>query len=191
MLPGTNESPHLTDGLGGIIVSWRDYRFTESVFGGEIYAQKMNSSGSVQWPENGIAVSTEAMNKGHFRPLLTEDGHGGAIVVWERGPLFFYNYDIHSQRLNSEGEKKWTSNDVIISDTAGTKSFHKVISDHAGGALITWEYLPGTTGSTDIYAQRIDSTGNILWKKNGKASVWPKKYNPMLTLPGMTTVALL
>ncbi len=176
----------LSDESGGVIISWRDYRFTESVFGGEIYAQKTNSSGIVQWVENGIAVNAGALNKGHFRPLLTKDDKGGAIVVWERGPLFFYNYDIFSQRLDSEGEKIWSLNGITITDTTGTKSFHQVISDHAGGAIIAWQYLPGTPGSTDIYAQHIDSTGNVLWGRNGKGICLAEESqsNPILAWDG-------
>lgn len=158
----------VSDRAGGVFISWRDYRYTESIFGGEIFAQRVESEGINQWAENGIQVNASAFNKGHFRPFMTADGSGGAIVVWERNSLFFYNSDIFAQRLNNKGSRIWPLNDVTIADTAGTKAFHKIISDHAGGALMVWTYLPGTPGSTDIYAQRIDSTGIVQWRKNGE-----------------------
>ncbi len=176
----------VSDGAGSVIICWRDYRYTASIFGGEIFVQKIDSAGMIRWTEDGLQVNASALNKGHFRPLMTEDQDSGAIIVWNRGPLNFYNYDIFAQRLNGSGEKIWPLNDVTISDTAGTESFHKVVSDHAGGALITWSYLPGTPGTTDIYAQRVDANGNILWKKNGVAvcTAGESQSNPALAWDG-------
>jgi len=157
----------ITDGTGGAIIAWRDYRFTESIFGGEIFSQRLNSDGTVQWAEDGIGVNAGSLNKGHFRPQMVEDNNGGGIIAWGRGPLFFYNYDIFAQKVNINGERSWALNDVTISDRTGTESFHQVTGDGSGGAIITWTHLPGTPGSTDIYAQRVDPEGNIKWAGNG------------------------
>ncbi len=159
----------ISDGSGGVIIAWRDYRFTESIFGGEIFAQRLNASSVAQWDNNGKQINASALNKGHFRPLLTGSNGSDAIIVWERGPLNFYNYDIYAQKLDSTGNRLWSLNDVVISNMPGTKAFHKIVGDGAGGALITWTYLPGTPGTTDIYAQRVDSGGITMWKNNGVA----------------------
>lgn len=162
-----NEPSVVSDGNGGVIISWRDYRYTESVFGGEIFAQRLDSSAIPQWDENGNQINAGALNKGHFRPLIIGTQDHNAILVWERNNLFLYDYDIYAQKLDGDGSKMWQANDVVVNNTAGTKSFHKVISDDADGALVVWTYLPGTPSTTDIFAQRIDLNGNLLWGNNG------------------------
>lgn len=157
----------ISDGNGGVIITWRDYQFTTSPFGGEIYSQRLNSEGIVQWTSNGIAVNAASLGKGNFKPVMTEDGYGGAVVGWAQTPGSFYNYDIFAQKLNPDGERKWVQNDVTVSDRSGTESFHQITSDDSCGAIFTWAYLPGTPGSTDIYAQRVDSAGVVKWADNG------------------------
>jgi hypothetical protein len=157
----------ITDGNGGVLISWRDYRYNSSIFGGDIVAQRLTNEGNAVWTGNGIAVNAGSLNKGHFRPVMAEDGYGGAVIGWGRSPGFLYNYDIFAQKLNGDGERKWSLNDVTVSDRPGTESFHQIIRDDSCGAILTWTHLPGTTGSTDIYAQRVDSAGSTLWENNG------------------------
>ena len=52
-------------------------------------------------------------------------------------------------------------NDVTVSDRSGTESFHQIVSDDSCGAILTWTHLPGTPGSTDIFAQLIDKSGYV------------------------------
>ena len=157
----------ISDGSGGVIIAWRDYQYTTSIFGGEIHAQRLDTDGVLQWDANGIGVNAGSLGKGHFRPVMTGDGYGGAILGWGRNAGFLYNYDIFAQKLDPDGTKKWSLNDVTVSDASGTESFHQVISDDSSGAIFTWQHLPGTPGSTDIYAQRVDSAGNVIWADNG------------------------
>jgi hypothetical protein len=157
----------ITDGNGGVIIAWRDYRYNNSMFGGDILAQRLDADGIAVWAVNGISVNASELGKGYFSPVMVEDGYGGAVIGWGRTPGFFYNYDIFAQKLNSDGARIWAANDVIISDKSGTESFQQIVSDDSCGAILTWTHLPGTPGSTDIYAQRVDSAGSTKWTKNG------------------------
>ena len=49
----------VSDGSGGAIITWQDYR------GGnyDIYAQRVNASGAVQWTADGVAVCTAAYDQ--------------------------------------------------------------------------------------------------------------------------------
>lgn len=164
-----NASCIITDGQGGVIIAWRDYQFNNSIFGGDIMAQRLNNGGGAMWTSNGIVVNAASLGKGHFAPVMTEDGYGGAVIGWGRTPGFVYNYDIFAQKVNADGTRLWAANDVTISDRSGTESFHQIVSDDSCGAILTWTHLPGTPGSTDIYAQRVDSAGNNKWANNGAA----------------------
>ena len=63
---------------------------------------------------------------------------------------------------------QWQANGVAVCDTApngAILTFPRIAPDAAGGGYICWRDVRG--GDVDVYAQRIDSNGNILWKRNG------------------------
>jgi len=60
---------------------------------------------------------------------------------------------------------EWTTNGVSICTASGGQSYPKILSDGLGGAIITWQ--DSRSGNYDIYAQRVSSTGVVLWTTNG------------------------
>ena len=150
----------VSDGSGGAIVAWEDTRGTNS----DIYAQRINASGAVQWTSDGVAICTAT--NGQYSPKITSDGSGGAIITWEdiRNGT---HYDMYAQRINAGGAVQWTTDGVAISTAANTQGAAAIISDGSGGAIITWHDSRGT--GFDIYAQRINASGDILWIANGVA----------------------
>jgi len=92
------------------------------------------------------------------------DGKKGVIVFWydKRNGN---NWDIYAQRLDSMGYAVWDSGGIPIVATAGHQYDHRVVSDENGGAFIVW--MDYRNGNWDIYAQHMDSTGNILWDSTG------------------------
>ena len=155
-------SPNIvSDGSGGAIIAWEDRRGSNP----DIYAQRINSSGVVQWTADGVAISTAANDQ--LSPTIVSDGAGGAIITWEdhRGGL---NSDIYAQRINSSGVVQWTADGVAISTAANDQLSPTIVSDGAGGAIITWEDYRGGTFS-DVYAQRINSSGVVQWTAGGVA----------------------
>jgi hypothetical protein len=86
----------VSDGLGGAVVAWTDYRNGN----GDIYAQRVNSSGTPQWAADGVALCTAAGDQD--RPAIAGDAVAGAIVTWEdprSGVL-----DVYAQRVSSAGQ---------------------------------------------------------------------------------------
>ena len=145
-----------SDGSGGAILVWQDFRNSND----DIYAQRINSAGTVQWTADGVAISTLANSQ--TSPKIIGDGAGGAIMVW------FSAADIYAQRINSSGTVQWTADGVVICNAASTQSSPNLVPDGAGGAIISWidARTSGTTGS-DIYAQRVNSSGVVQWTANG------------------------
>jgi FlgD Ig-like domain len=163
----------VSDGAGGAIVTWTDYRSGY----GDIYAQRINASGVVQWTANGIALCTAADNQVYAG--IASDGAGGAIVTWSD----FRNgteYDVYAQRVNAAGTVQWTANGVPLSIAVNDQRFSLIVSDGAGGAIATWQdYRSGT--DFDIYAQRVNASGAIQWTPDGVAlctAAGNQGYNP-------------
>ena len=151
----------VSDGSGGAIIAWADYRSGSNY---DIYAQKINSSGAVQWTANGVAICTETGDQDS--PRIASDGSGGAIIVWRdgRGAAL----DIYSQRINSAGAVQWTANGVAICTATNIQSSPTIVSDGSGGAIITWQDNRSGT-NLDIYSQRINSAGAAQWTADGVA----------------------
>ena len=156
--------PHLSsDGEGGALITWRDDR-NIPLTDRDIYAQKIDLNGVVQWTPNGTAVCTETFNQRY--PRICNDGDGGAIIAWLdfRGGL---NWDIYTQKIDSNGDIQWIPNGTAICTIDALRERPQICSNEAGGAIITWYDSRGTT--YDIFAQRIDSNGDIQWTANGTA----------------------
>jgi subtilisin-like proprotein convertase family protein len=165
--------------LGGAIMAWRDYRNNAGIFEGDIYAQQLDFSGNTLWATDGIIVN-DASN-GQFRPKIISDYNGGAIIVWAKNGGGFYGYDLYAQRIDADGNLLWNPNGVAVAVSNATDSFHEIIPDGNGGVIITWSRLPSIGSQTDIYAQKVDADGNVLWAANGvevctaaESQSWPK-----------------
>lgn len=148
-----------TDGSGGTIITWQDKRNGKY----EIFAQRMNSDGNATWATNGIAICTQDSN---YCPVIVSDGSGGAIIAWQsyRGSA---TADIYAQRVNSSGAVQWTTNGVPVCAVVFEQDTIAMISDGLGGAILTWQDYRSNNGSADIYAQRVNSSGAMLWTANG------------------------
>ena len=158
--PDPQEDPAIvSDGSGGAIIIWEDYRSGSA----DIYSQQVNQSGVPQWAANGVAVCTASNDQDY--PAIASDGSGGAFIAWEdeRSGI---GEDIYAQRVNQSGVPQWTANGVAICTAIDNKWYPDISSDSSGGAIITWEdYRSGG----DIYAQRLNPVGTPRWTTNGVA----------------------
>jgi hypothetical protein len=150
------------DGSGGAIVAWCELYGSPTVW--NIYAQRVNSSGIVQWGSNGIPISIASGSQ--FKPSLISDGGGGVIIAWDDYRKGNSYYNIFAQRIDTSGIVKWESNGVEISTGIWNQAYPQMVSDRAGGAIIAWNADSGGLYS-DIYAQRINPLGVKQWGSDG------------------------
>ena len=151
----------VSDGSGGAIIVWDGIDNYEPV-DYNVYAQRVNAGGAVQWGTGGISICSES-NSQQF-PKITTDAAGGAIITWwdTRNGI---DANIYAQRVNAAGTKLWMAGGVVICSNASNQNRQYITSDGVGGAIITWHDLRGI--DEDIYAQRVDSNGNVLWAADG------------------------
>jgi hypothetical protein len=157
---GDQHNPQLcSDGLGGAIVTWYDLRPGVTV--SDIYAQRIDSTGTIQWDPDGVVICDAIEYQSS--PQITSDGANGAIITWRdgRNSMGFYG-DIYAQRINMDGEIQWAVNGEAVCDDS-TEQFDPLIcSDGAEGAIITWK----DERPNYIYAHRINGLGTSLWTVN-------------------------
>ena len=151
----------VSDGAGGAIVTWHDYRSDTNY---DIYAQKISSAGTVQWTADGVALCTATSHQ-QF-PTIAQDDAGGAIDTWFDSRSG--NWDIYAQKISSTGTVQWTANGVALCTATGEQDIPTIASDGAGGAIVAWyDYRSGE--AADIYAQKISSAGTVQWTADGVA----------------------
>ncbi len=162
---GNQQNPQLaSDGNGGAIMVWQDNRITSIP---EIYAQRINSAGIVQWTIDGISLG-DGSGVNHTQPQLIPDGSGGAFVTWKA--VFSLNASIRAQHIDAAGNILWATGGVFVTNST-TPELPQIISDDAGGMIISWNEFVGpiATGAHDIFAQRLNSAGVTQWGPAGSS----------------------
>jgi hypothetical protein len=146
------------DGLGGILVTWSDVRNADDP---NIYAQHLSAGGTVLWQQDGVLVSSDPALQ---RPgYIVSDCAGGAYIAWYDFRPNHNLADAYMQRLTISGTLAWSSDLPVIADFDYAEGPNSLISDGNGGAiLIASRYIEGAA-ETDILAQRVSNTGELLW----------------------------
>src|SRR5262245_56277409 len=123
----------ISDGAGGAVIAWEDNRDNNP----DIYAQRILPGGRVHpsWPTNRRPLCTAIVNQ--VSPMLVGDGTGGAIVTWADSRAA--SYDIYAQHVQANGtvDPAWPVNGRALCTAANNQSFPTIVSDGAGGAIVT------------------------------------------------------
>jgi hypothetical protein len=149
-----------TDGFGGCIVAWQDFRdyFVPEYI--DIYALRVMGDGALApgWTAQGTRVSAGFGTQ--YAPRVVADGTGGAYLLYSEIEDYVR---LEAQHLTGSGQlaPSWPEEGVRLVQVPGSEQYHEAISDGRGGAIVVWEdgRAPGTTGNIEIYAQRIGADG--------------------------------
>lgn len=85
----------------GAIITWYDDRLGST--NSDIYAQRINAAGNIQWTIDGVAITTAMQSQ--VSPTITSDGLGGAIITWNSDSVFV-------QLINNAGNVMWDINGI-------------------------------------------------------------------------------
>jgi len=150
----------IADGSANAIITWEDNR---NGINSDVYSQKLNGDGEPQWTADGIPICTAT--DGQEKPKLTTDGAGGGVIVWRDHRTAFY--DLYIQLVNSLGVTQWQSNGVrLLQGQSYPPDRVQIVSDNTGGAIVCWDE-DRTEMNYDIFAQRVDNYGTLLWIPSG------------------------
>lgn len=151
----------ISDDAGGAIIVWEQQGNNGAW---DLWAQRINHAGAPVWPVGGLPLCTVDANR--LNPKVQKDGKGGAIITWQD----FRNlsdYNIYAQRLSPLGALLWGAGGLAICSAQGAQVDPKIDPDSiTGGVYIAWVDKRNLT-DYDIYAQRVDANGTILWVNDG------------------------
>lgn len=141
---------------GSIVLAWGDLPDPRRP---SVGAARILPDGTPAWTRT--LGGTPGSDRYSF-PAMVADGAGGAFLAYrqegetDRGVVL--------QRYSAEGEALWPGGHDIR-DAGGYKSAPELVTDGKGGTVVLWE--DGRTGALDVYAQKVSSTGAVLWNPDG------------------------
>ncbi len=146
------------DGLGGMIIGWRDGRDAQNF---DIWAQRVTPSGQLLWGNGqGIRICAEAHNQ--EAPKLCPDGAGGAFFAWiDDRNLDASSKDIFVQRVSSDGQLLWAENGEPLITEPEEQSEARIVNSAAGEAIVVWGDYRSDGNSTDVYSMRISGANRL------------------------------
>ena len=159
-----SEARIINNGVDEVIVAWIDERNSNK----DIYAQKIitnNNYLQTEWDYDGLSICSDISDQSDVE--LVSNVNNGIIFCWVDARNGTMNTDIFAQRVNSLGQIIWITNGVAISTASNDQFDQQIVSDGYSGAIITWTDRRISSTSSDIYSQRIDGDGNLLWNSNG------------------------
>ena len=154
-----------SDGVEGAIITWWDLRS-----GGEnadIYVQRINSAGDVQWTPNGTAICTADDNQEN--PQICSDGVGGAIITWR--DYRSGTSDIYAQYIKNDFPPSLNHPSPITTSAGGSETIDWTLYDDYGAG----QYRVWANNTNGNYYVWINLTP---WKNNSLFSVPINRTRP-------------
>ena len=153
-LAGQAEPVIVSNGAGGAIVCWQDYR-NGAV---DIFAQRILANGALDpaWPLAGRAI---AINGDQDPAVMAVDDSGGAYLAW--GQWNGGTRDVYVHHVLAAGtlDPAWpAAGRAVLTDFGYDQGRPAIVRDGAGGAIVAWDDQRGTTART-IYAQHLLDSG--------------------------------
>lgn len=152
------QSVHVAeDGHGGAYILWLDIGLSPD----RVRVARLDANGNHLWgsPVN-LIDNIKDDTVVPYRTALIPDGVGGAIACFGNA-----SFNVYAQRIYPSGALPWGPSGVVLASASQTQSQPTVASDGAGGAVAAWH--DRRNGNTDIFAQRVDSTGATTWTVGG------------------------
>ncbi len=162
------------DNNQGVYVTWFDGRSKNNF--SNVYVQHIDTSGKLQWPMNGIAVSPENYGYDRVDPMVGLDpGNQDLFVFWEeyRAVGAFDSFGILGQKIKPDGSVAWgdlgKQMSVFIMDTMWYIEGVAPCPNNKFVLLMDQEYDsivgPDTLLFDQLFATQIDTSGLQTWTK--------------------------
>jgi hypothetical protein len=174
----------ISDGSGGAIIAFDDSA-GNSGNNAPIVVIRIDSGGNYPWGQQGVQI--RHIGNWPTGLQMVSDGANGAITVWgemeaQAGtttPSFQYTSRIMAQRVNAKGNLSWGANGIIVRANPENVVVQEpcAAADGSGGAIVCWQQNPSGPidnnsplwDTQDIFTQKINSAGDILWQPGGVA----------------------
>jgi len=128
----------------------------------DIYHQLIGIKGNNIWDRGGKLITKQNGNQSNPQAVAYDSS---IIVSWTNE--IKNDHKVFLQKYNLKGNPVWKNGPVSPVNEKSDQFGQKIISDGKNGALLAWIDKRGDLGSGDIYSQRINSSGDLVWHDKG------------------------
>lgn len=151
----------ISDAIHGAFVAWGDNRNGDA----DVYIEHVDSTGTALLYPDGLPICADDGSQSAID--LAPNGSGGVYITWQDDRDQDNEWDIYAQLIDGFNAVSWTVGGHSVCSETGSQQAPRVVSDFAGGAIITWaDYR---NGNTDVYAQHMSMFGYRTWASAGVA----------------------
>lgn len=155
-----NVPPYLCDdGLGGVIMAWQEYEGGV----GHVRVQRIDGAGVTRWDAGGVRACTLSTMQAPRACLAV--GQSRFVVGWFGGDGAWQH---RAQMFDLAGNRRWGPAGMPVSGALGSGSGSVGLPAESAGRT-AWIWTENRTGTDDLFAQKLDSTGVRCWDSAG---VW-------------------
>ncbi|HTO90093.1 MAG TPA: T9SS type A sorting domain-containing protein [Candidatus Sulfotelmatobacter sp.] len=162
----------ISDGGGGVIVFWTDYR------GGTPtpFAQRIGGNGARLWNAGGVSLAGSSRLR-ELQAVTSDDSGGAYAAISDRGDRESDTNRLRLVHLSAGGTAApgWPADGVTLSSAVGVDQFLRLFADGSGGATVIWQHFEAGPPPAPVYAQRVSASGALLWTPSSGVQV-PDDY---------------
>jgi hypothetical protein len=158
-----NTQPNL--GFSSCIIEARDggyaltgKTYTSNFSGEDVYVVKLDGVGNIKWTQ------TIGGKNDQFGNSIIQTNNGGYAITGATYSSTFTGEDVYAINLDSLGNVKWTQAVGGINDEFG----YSIDQTKDGSYIITGASTPLGEENENVYLVKMDSVGNVKWKKTIK-----------------------
>jgi Subtilase family/FlgD Ig-like domain len=144
------------------VAVWEDKRNGTA----DIYAQRINSDGTMSWGANGVAVCSASGDQ--LAPSVALTSSGLAFVIWQdKRPGVSGGSDTYMQGVGTQGTAQWTSNGILVSASNYGETAQQVALAGDGSCLFCYDTTGLNANGYSIEINRfgkISPSGQLLWQ---------------------------
>jgi len=145
------------DGQGGCYVVWSGF---DPSFQLDVYVMRMGRGCEPLW-SSPVLVSNNVTVDDVLQGIAA-DGNGCVWAVWQTGD--FGAYDILGAKVCGDGTVAWQG---AVSSSPREQTEASIVADGEGGVYVAWSDTRNQLDAKDVYAQKLNASGEPQWTNNG------------------------
>ncbi|MFH1733762.1 MAG: T9SS type A sorting domain-containing protein [bacterium] len=133
----------------------------------DVFAYKIDSDGNFVWGPDGIGLSAAVNSEFEPAPKVTATSDGNFVFVWQKSGA---TDNLCFQKVSADGVKLWGPDGFAISPaTDHSLGAPDIVGADNDAAIVIWKdsFGPFWAPTTELYTQKISSTGDPLWSPVG------------------------
>ena len=152
----------LHDGEGGMMIAYT-YNYSNDE---DVFVKRFLSNGTMAWDDY-LVLAAGPESQGKVR--MAAIGNGEFIFTWQDQTGSDPN--IMAQKVNLAGQALWPQNVAVFSDLnapqPAPQENPRIVGTSDNAAIIVWEDKRIDSHDPDLFAQKISSSGQLLWNPDG------------------------